>query len=131
MHKMSYPTYFPNPPSKSSEFSWQTESQVPAQVNGAARAVHRVSKQSKVLGSAVCFHETGDPQNGVYTCAWQSTCSPDPFLCANRSDLSSRALKALLTDIVSHTAQSGAVIPHQDRMLHFRRVATVDLCNGK
>lgn len=41
------------------------------------------------------------------------------------------ALEALLTGVVSHTAQAGAVIPHQGRMLHFRRAAAADLCKRR
>lgn len=96
--------------------------------------VHRVSNPTAlglIFPLAVCVQETGAPQNKVSTCACQSTFSPGAFLCANGNDLSSRALKALLTDIVSHAAQAGAGIPQQDRMLHFRRAATVDLCNQK
>jgi hypothetical protein len=32
---------------------------------------------------------------------------------------------------MSHTTQAGAVIPHKNGILHFRRVATVNLCKEK
>lgn len=62
-----------------------------------------------------------------YFCACVRAFTPGAFLCANRSDVSSRTFKALLTDIVSHTPGAGAAIPHQDGVLNCRRTATADL----
>lgn len=79
----------------------------------------------------LCSQVAGAQQNGICTCAHVSDFTPGAFVCTNRRDLCSRTLKAFLTDIVSHTAQAGGVIPHQDGILDFGRSATADLCNER
>lgn len=88
IHKTFDPTYFPNPPCKSWGFSWQTQSQVPAQVNGTARHSTQ-SEQSKSLGCmlplAVLLPGARSPAEwSLYLYTWKHLLSRCLSLCKRK-----------------------------------------------